>query len=84
MIGINQKAALYLAKSHAVKTKQLNDNNQAQTQFLLHSFDNKKKEKRILQLEKNASKIMFFSGFLLWFSSLYSYRHCCFYANFDE
>ena len=60
-----QKAALYLAKSHAVKTKQLNDNNQAQTQFLLHSFDNKKKEKRILQLEKNASKIMFFSGFLL-------------------
>ncbi|MUJ23717.1 tetratricopeptide repeat-containing diguanylate cyclase [Aliivibrio fischeri] len=60
-----QKAALYLAKSHAVKTKQLNDNNQAQTQFLLHSFDNKKKENRILQLERNASKIMFFSGFLL-------------------
>ncbi|ACH66053.1 ggdef domain protein [Aliivibrio fischeri MJ11] len=54
-----------LAKSHAVKTKQLNDNNQAQTQFLLHSFDNKKKENRILQLERNASKIMFFSGFLL-------------------
>ncbi|MCP3700170.1 MAG: GGDEF domain-containing protein, partial [Aliivibrio sp.] len=60
-----QKAAFYLEKSHAVKVKQLNDNNQAQTQFLLHSFDNKKKENRILELEKNAIKIMFFSGFLL-------------------
>ncbi|RYU68698.1 diguanylate cyclase [Aliivibrio finisterrensis] len=60
-----QKAAFYLEKSHAVKAKQLNDNNQAQTQFLLHSFDNKKKENRILELEKNAIKIMFFSGFLL-------------------
>ncbi|MDD9194654.1 diguanylate cyclase [Aliivibrio sp. S3MY1] len=58
-------AIYYLEKSHAIKTKQLNDNNQSQTQFLLHSFDNKKKESRILELEKNANKIMFFSGFLL-------------------
>lgn len=58
-------AISYLEKSHAIKTKQLNDNNQSQTQFLLHSFDNEKKEIRILELERNANRVTTFSIFLL-------------------
>ena len=58
-------AISYLEKSHSIKTKQLNDNNQSQTQFLLHSFDNEKKEIRILELERNSNRIMTFSIFLL-------------------
>ena len=62
---MHKQAAYYLKKSHAVKTKQLNDNNQAQTQFLLYSFNNEKKEDRILELENRSNKIITLSGFLL-------------------
>lgn len=60
-----QHAVFYLKQSHNVKTKQLNDNNQAQTQFLLHTFDTKKKESRILELEQRTNKIISLSGLLL-------------------
>ncbi|GLR74494.1 GGDEF domain-containing protein [Aliivibrio sifiae] len=60
-----EKAISYLEKSHFLHEDQLNSNNQAQTQFLVYSFDNTKKESRILELEKNTNYIIIFTGLLI-------------------